>query len=260
MRWRCLLVWLSLALCGQASAQNCPSAQTLSYEVIRHDARDALRFTQGLTFADGLLVESTGLYGRSQLIVHHPSRDETIDLPRRVFGEGLAVHNQRLWQLSWKSGQLRIYTMTPLALEKTLSYRGEGWGLTHDGTRFIRSDGTAWLRFHNDENFAPIGQVQVRDGEQAINRLNELEWVNDQVLANIWFSDRIARIDPNSGCVTGWLDLTSLWPRAIRPPSADVLNGVAWHAGRQELWVTGKNWPRIYHLDVPALKLAKTTR
>lgn len=254
MPGRLVLAVIGLMLISPGQAQSCPPASSLAYTVIDHTARDGRYFTQGLVFVDTVLAESTGLYGRSQIILHHPGGREHLNLPKRLFGEGLALHNQRLWQLSWKAGQLRVYTLRPLALEKTLRYSGQGWGLAHDGQRFIRSDGSATLHFHHSADFQPMGQLNVREGERPIARLNELEWANGHLLANIWFSERIARIDPDSGCVDGWLDLGGLWPQAIRPDHADVLNGMAWHAGRKELWVTGKNWPRIYRLDVPALK------
>ncbi len=253
---RLLLALAGLAMCGLASGQSCPAAQHWDYQRLGEQARDSSHFTQGLTFVGDTLVESTGLYGHSRLIVHHQDHPQTLNLPDQLFGEGLALHKQRLWQLSWKAGQLRIYTLDPLALEKTLQYQGEGWGLTSNGSDLIRSDGSPWLSFHNATDFSPIKRLKVHDGQRPIRRLNELEWVDDQILANIWFSDKIVSIDPDSGCVRAWLDLGALWPQAERPPGADVLNGIAWHAGRQELWVTGKNWPRIYRLDVPALKRA----
>lgn len=243
-----------MTFCSQAVGNSCPPAQHWDYQRLGEHSRAADFFTQGLTFVGDTLVESTGLYGRSRLIVHHKDNPQVIRLPDRLFGEGLTLHRQRLWQLSWKSGHLRVYRLNPLELEKTLHYQGQGWGLTSDGRHLIRSDGSSWLSFHSDEDFSPLKRIQVRDGQRPVRRLNELEWVNGQILANIWFSQKIASIDPDSGCVRAWLDLSTLWPYAERPASADVLNGIAWHAGREELWVTGKNWPRIYRLDVPALK------
>ena len=248
-----------LLACGLALAQtpslaaDCPAATTLQYEVLEQRPHSQQAFTQGLTFAAGQLVESTGLYGQSRLILHTPAGSQHSALPQHRFGEGLAWFDQRLWQLSWKAGELRIYRLQPLRLDAIWRYRGEGWGLTHDGEHFIMSDGSAELLIRRSEDFELLRRIRVRDGAKPLPHLNELEWIEGQVWANVWQQDRIARIDPHSGCVSGWLQLHELWPRMIRPRTADVLNGIAWHPKKREFWVTGKNWPRLYRLKIDAL-------
>ena len=237
--------------------QDCPPAADMAYELIGHHGRSELAFTQGLVFVKGQLAESTGLYGRSQLRLHKSSGMERLDLPANRFAEGLAWFEQHLWQLSWRAGEVRVYSLQPLKLKKILRYQGEGWGLTHDGQQFIMSDGSPTLSFRSDQDFSLIGHVVVREQQMPVANLNELEWVEGRLFANIWQQDRIASIDPKSGCVMAWLDLRSLWPRMIRPAQADVLNGIAWNPQKRELWVTGKNWPRMYRLKLPALKRKK---
>lgn len=255
-----LISWLTsltILLSSTSSWAACPEPQDLSYSVVASQPHDSNAFTQGLVFADGVLAESTGRYGHSQLILHQPGGPQTIDLPRNRFAEGLAWLDGQLWQLSWKAGEVRVYSQQPLQLQKRLQYVGEGWGLTHDGQRFILSDGSARLSFRRATDFAEIGHIQVRLGDTPLRYLNELEWINGALFANIWQQDIVARIDVESGCVTGLLRLHELWPRMLRPPQADVLNGLAWNAKKGELWVTGKLWPRLYRLKLPSLA-AKT--
>lgn len=165
----------------------------------------------------------------------------------------MAWFDNKLWQLSWKAGELRIYSINPLQLYKRIRYRGQGWGLTHSGDHFIMSNGSDTLQFRSSKDFAVAHSRKVRSASSPLPYLNELEWVHGLVLANIWQRDDIAVIAPESGCVLAWLKLHELWPRSIRPPQADVLNGIAWQSETQQLWVTGKRWPRIYRLDVPKL-------
>lgn len=235
-------------------AARCPQPIELRYSVAELQDHNKNSFTQGLVFADGHLVESTGLYGQSKLIVHKPGSSLAVDLPKNRFGEGLAWFDQKLWQLSWKAGELRSYNLE-LELQNIQRYQGEGWGLTHDSNQFIMSDGSAYLSLR-DNNFAETKRVLVLDGNKPLKHINELEWVEGQLFANIWQQERLARIDTHSGCVSGWLELADLWPRMIRPPTADVLNGIAWDAKNRELWVTGKNWPRLYRLKIDALSPA----
>lgn len=253
--------WRSSALCGlglwlasNIATAACPAPQELAYRVVGSQPHSTQSFTQGLVFADNVLAESTGRYGHSKLIWHQPGSPQSLDLPANRFAEGLAWFDQRLWQLSWKAGELRVYSTAPLQLQQRLQYRGEGWGLTHDGQRFIMSDGSARLSFRRPQDFAETGHVAVRWGDQPLTRLNELEWIDGALFANIWQRDVVARIDVSSGCVTGLLRLHELWPRLLRPPQADVLNGLAWNAATAELWVTGKLWPRFYRLKLPSLK------
>ncbi len=239
----------ALCVATQASAAVCPSAAALDYELISSQPHDARAFTQGLVFAGEQLVESTGGYGESHLLVHG-ARPQRLALPSGLFGEGLTWLDQRLWQLSWQAGQLRIYQLEPLRLLEKRRYAGEGWGLTTDGENLYMSDGSAELSIRSSADFGEIRRVSVRAGATALKRINELEWWQDTILANIWQTDQIAQISPDTGCVLAWLDLSALWPRSIRPAGADVLNGIAVHPVSGHVWVTGKRWPRLYELRV----------
>ncbi len=248
--------WLSLCLLAPsalAAAASCPPAEELHYEVLGSLAHDPDSFTQGLVFAGKTLAESSGLYGQSRLILHRADGPQVLDLPDNRFAEGLAFFDQKLWQLSWKAGELRVYTTAPLQLQRRLRYKGEGWGLTHDGAQFILSDGSAQLSLRHSESFQEQGRLTVMAGAYPLRHLNELEWVEGQLYANVWQRELIARIDLQTGCVSGWLRLHELWPKMIRPDSADVLNGIAWQAQTRELWVTGKRWPRLYRLRLASL-------
>ena len=223
------------------------------YRVLNVYPHDPDAYTQGLVYRDGFLFESTGLNGRSTL---RKIRLETGDVVQqhRVdpqhFAEGLANWNGQLIQLTWKSSLGFVYDQTTFEPRRTFRYRGEGWGLTNDQTRLIMSDGSAALRFLDPATFQERGQVNVRDGNAAIRNLNELEYVRGEVYANVWHTDRIARISPASGRVVGWIDLTGLLPTTYELDPEAVLNGIAFDAVRGRLFVTGKLWPRLYEIEV----------
>lgn len=234
------------------------SAQTqtpiFGYRVVNVFRHDPEAFTQGLIFKDGFLFESTGLHGQSTL---RKVRLETGDVvqQRQVdrvhFAEGLAEWSGRLIQLTWQSNIAFVYdraTFTPLT---TFSYPGEGWGLTHDDQALILSDGSARLRFLHPATFKEIRRLVVRDGATAVDQLNELEYVRGEVLANVWHSDRIARVSPQSGRVTGWIDLRGLLTGVRLDPQA-VLNGIAYDSARNRLFVTGKLWPQLFEIEIVA--------
>lgn len=217
------------------------------YAVRAQWPHDTDAFTQGLVFRDGLLYESTGLRGRSSVRVGRLGEVEPRSrhaLEARYFGEGLAVVGERLVQLTWQSGVGFVYDRATLAPVGEFRYGGEGWGLTYDGARLIMSDGTSRLRFLDPRTFAEVGGVEVRDAGVAVTRLNELEYIDGEVFANVWLTDRIARIDPLDGRVRGWVDLTGLRPVGAE----DVLNGIAWDAVGRRLLVTGKLWPTIFEI------------
>ncbi len=244
-----LLLALLLTL-QQGPARACGDPRALGYQLIDTRPHDPRAFTQGLVFVDDTLAESVGGYGESALILHHPAGPERLELPTRLFGEGLTWFDEQLWQLSWRAGELRVYRIAPLRLERSLRYRGQGWGLTHDGDLLYLSDGSATISVRQPEDFSERRRIAVRAGQRPVARLNELEWWRGSILANVWQTDRIAQIDPHSGCVIAWLDLAGLWPRAVRTPQADVLNGIAVHPETGHVWVTGKRWPRLYELSL----------
>lgn len=220
------------------------------YEVVNTYPHDPKAFTQGLVYSGGFLYEGTGLNGSSTIRKVALETGEVLqraDLARAYFGEGIAVEGKRLVQLTWKSQVGFIYNLDSFEKAGDFSYLGEGWGLTHDGARFIMSDGSTKLRFLGGNNFQQTGQVYVRYGDSPVKNINELEFVEGTVYANVWREDRIAMIDPASGYVTGWLDLSGLLTDE-ESKQADVLNGIAWDAAGKRLFVTGKLWPKLFEI------------
>jgi glutamine cyclotransferase len=227
-------------------------APTIGYQLVACYPHDEKAFTQGLLFRDGVLYESTGLNGESTLRRVRLETGAVLEqrrLNRRYFAEGLAEHAGELFQLTWDSGVAFVHDARTLDLRRTLRYRGEGWGLTSDGMRLVMSDGSDTLRFLDPTTFAVTGRVRVTDAGTPVERLNELEFINGAILANVWLTDRIAVIDPTSGTVTAWLDLADLVPVRSGPTNA-VLNGIAWDGQANRLFVTGKLWPRLYEILV----------
>lgn len=221
-------------------------------DVVAAYPHDPAAFTQGLAIADGELYEGTGQYGRSairRVDLETGRVEQSRSLSRRYFGEGITILDGRLYQLTWRAGLGLVYDAGTFELLETFRYPGEGWGLANDGERLIVSDGTAVLRFLEPGTFDEIGRVTVRENGNPLERLNELEVVDGEVWANIWYEDRIVRIDPASGDVLGSIDLSRLYPRAERA-SEEVLNGIAYDPRAERLFVTGKNWPRLFEIRV----------
>jgi len=230
-------------------------APTLAWRVVAVHPHDPGAFTQGLLLHRGLLYESTGLRGRSVVRAVDPASGRVLRerrLSREHFGEGLARVGDRLYQLTWQSGEGFVYALPDLARVGGFRYHGEGWGLASDGERLFMSDGTDQLRVIDPRDFSERSRLAVHDAGTPVSALNELEFAAGALLANVWGSDRIARIDPVSGRVTGWLDLTGLLG-PLAGPHVDVLNGIAWDPAARRLWVTGKLWPRIFLLEVDGL-------
>ncbi len=222
-----------------------------TYRVVQTYPHDPTAFTQGLIFVDGALYEGTGLNGQSSLRRVELETGRVLqqrDLAPEYFGEGITLFGDRIFQLTWQSHVGFVYDRTSFAPVGTFSYPTEGWGLTHDGRRLIMSDGTATLRFLDPATLRETGSVEVRDEHGPVLRLNELEYVEGEILANVWQTDRIARIDPATGRVTGWIDLTGLKPATDRP--IDVLNGIAYDPATKRLFVTGKYWPSLFEIQV----------
>jgi glutamine cyclotransferase len=224
------------------SAQSIP---VLRPEVLAEVPHDPSAFTQGLELHEGTLYEGTGLEGRSQLRVLDPATGEVQraeSLPGELFGEGIAVAGDRIWQLTWQDGVVLEWDRATLTLRQQLPLDGEGWGLCHDGTRLVRSDGTDRLRFHDPVTFAETGSVTVTIDGEPVTELNELECVDGQVWANVWPSDVIVRIDPASGQVTAAVDAAGLLDPEQRANADAVLNGIA-ALGNDEYLLSGKLWP-----------------
>jgi glutaminyl-peptide cyclotransferase len=233
--------------------RNAGAVPIYGYEVVASFPHDPAAYCQGLLFADGAMYESTGRYGQSTLRKVRLETGEvvqTVRLPDELFGEGLALWGDRLIQLTWKNRVGRVYEKEGLRLTAEFPYPTEGWGLTSDGRSLISSDGSSTLRFLDPSSFAELRRIQVRSVSTPISELNELEYVRGEIYANIWGTWLIARIDPSSGAVLGWIDLMGI---ATFPPVADgdaVLNGIAYDAEKSRLFVTGKLWPRVYEIEV----------
>ena len=227
---------------------------TVRPTVVRSLPHDPGAFTQGLFFVDGRLFESTGIEGESdvrEVDLATGAVRRKHELPAPYFGEGIAALGGRLYQLTWRHGKAFVYDLATFAPRDTLAYYGEGWGLTTDGESLIMSDGTARLRFLDPRTFAVRRTLDVRDGASPVSQLNELEWVDGEILANVWQSDQIVRIDPQTGAVKGWLDLAGLLAPADRHGREDVLNGIAYDPAAKKLYVTGKWWARVYEIALP---------
>ncbi|MGH9855142.1 MAG: glutaminyl-peptide cyclotransferase, partial [Blastocatellia bacterium] len=225
--------------------------QTYSYEVINTYPHDPGAFTQGLVFHQGLLYESTGLNGSSSLrrVELETGRVlKRVDVPSVFFAEGLALFNSRLYQLTWQNQQGFVYDLDSFNMVGGFRYAGEGWGLTHNGHSLIMSDGTSQIRFANPDTFEIQRTITVQDNRREINQLNELEYVKGEIYANIWQTDRVARIDPNSGRVTAWINLSGLLSPEDRARGVDVLNGIAYDEASDRLFVTGKFWPKLFEI------------
>jgi glutamine cyclotransferase len=230
-----------------------PAPVEIGYRVVATYPHDRRAYTQGLVYAGGALYESTGLYGRSSLreLDLKSGRPKAIrHLAPHYFGEGLTAFGDRLFQLTWRSGTGFVYARESLRPLAEFRYAIEGWGLTHDGRHLIMSDGSDLLYFLDAQTFNEVRRVRVHDARGAVERLNELEFIGGSIFANVWQSPRIVRIDPNSGRVTGYIDLSELTDRMRRDPSADVLNGIAYIPGSGRLLVTGKQWPHLYAIEL----------
>lgn len=247
---------LAMAGCGAAAPGPGPGATpVLRPEVVAEVPHDPTAYTQGLEIADGVLYEGTGLVGASQLRELDPSTGAVLrsaPLPDEVFGEGVTVVGDRIWQLTWQDGVAYEWDRATLTRIREVPLAGEGWGLcTGDDGRLVRSDGTARLRFHDPVTFAETGAVDVTQDGVPVTRLNELECVDGQVYANVWQTDRIVRVDPADGRVTAVVDASGLLDPERRA-GTDVLNGIA-DAGGGELLLTGKLWPSTFRVRlVPA--------
>lgn len=251
-----------LALLGAVCACSCsespaPTTSSItpvySYNVVNTYPHDRSAFTQGLVFEDGVLYEGTGLNGRSTLRRVELETGEVLqihELPAQFFGEGVTVYGNDIIQLTWQSHVGFVYDRDSFELLQEFNYSTQGWGITHDGERLIMSDGTATLYFLDPETFEEIGRVGVYDNDGSVNRLNELEYVQGEIYANVWQTNCIARIDPQTGQVVGWIELKGLLTPEDRSEPVDVLNGIAYDAENARLFVTGKLWPKLFEIEL----------
>ena len=245
----------ALVLLNGRPANTAPLRYT--YEVVKVYPHDEDAFTQGLVIDSGVLYEGTGLWGRSSLRrvdLETGSVEQVYSLPGDVFGEGITVFGDRIIQLTWKAHKGFVYDKGSFELLQEFSYPTEGWGITNNGSLLIMSDGSANLYFLDPETFTKVGQVEVHDsnGNPVVN-LNELEYIKGEVYANIWGEEKIAIINPHSGQVTGWIDLTGIYNHE-NLSSNSVLNGIAYDEEGDRLFVTGKMWSQLFQIKLTALK------
>lgn len=265
-------VAIRFGLSQKLSQTTQPFGRLTAVAVLPHDRA---AYTQGLLFDDGVFYESTGMYGESTLRkveVETGKVVKMVPLPQQYFGEGLALYDKKLYLLTWQNGLCFVFDKDTFHHLNTFRYSGEGWGLTSNGTHLILSDGTAKLRFYDPENFRLVKTVTVFDGSspkqgRLVTKLNELEWIHGEIWSNIWQSPRIARIDPETGKVLGWIDCTEYIPKEFlaehhrRELADNVLNGIAFDPKTNHLYLTGKRWnvvhqfrlenPVFSHLLVP---------
>lgn len=244
------------SLRGQSTAKPTFSRHADTYQVVHTYPHDSNAFTQGLIYLDGRLYESTGLNGRSSLRMVDLSTGKVLqkyDLPAEYFGEGLTDWGSTLIQLTWKAHKAFVYDRFSFSLLRTFEYEGEGWGLTHDRAQLIMTDGTSYLRFLDPKSFRQTRRIQVVDETgKGIENLNELEYIHGDVYANIWGTNEIIRISLRTGKVLGWIDLSGIIDkRELSGPDA-VLNGIAYDAGGDRLFITGKLWPKLFEIKVTA--------
>lgn len=245
---------LLLSLLPAAGAFAAPSIPTYDFKVVRSYPHDAQAFTQGLLYRDGFLYESTGLNGKSSIrkvTLETGKVLQSKDIPPQYFGEGLTVWKDTLVGITWQTQTGFVFDLATFELRNQFAYPGEGWGLAQNGKELVLSDGSATLRFLDPKTFLEVRRVKVTADGIAVDQINELEVVGDEIFANIWHTNTIARIDQDTGKIVGWIDLGKLYPDAGKGRSGEnVLNGIAWDADKKRLFVTGKLWPKLYEIKL----------
>jgi glutamine cyclotransferase len=241
---------LSAQAVSQAPAARAPES---TYKIVKSFPHDPNAFTQGLVYRDGFLYEGTGLKGHSSLRKVRLETGEVlqqIDLAPEFFGEGIALVKNEVVQLTWQSQTGFVYNLSDFHLLRRFSYPGEGWGLTTSSknNELFMSDGTSEIRVLDSDTLAEKRRFTVRDGNTPVDQLNELEFVDGEIFANVWQTNRIARISPRNGAVVGWIDLAGLLSPVYRLQPGAVLNGIAYDFDRKRLFVTGKLWPNVFEI------------
>jgi len=229
------------------------AAPVHGYRIVAKYPHSTESYTEGFFYLDGLFYEGTGLNGHSSVLVTMPETGKILQrarLPEQYFGEGVVDWGPYIYEWTWTSHICFVYDRFSLQLVKQFSYTGEGWGMTRTPTEIVTSDGTATLRFRNPKTFEQTHAIVVKDNHERVERLNELEYINGKIYANVWHSDRIARISPHDGHVIDWIDLTGLLPSNQKVSDESVLNGIAYDAQHDRLFVTGKQWPSVFEIKV----------
>lgn len=248
-----LLVGLLVLGCGQSALpvdQDIPTYQVRILNVFPHDSG---AFTQGLVVEGTTIYESTGQYGNStlrQVDLESGRVEKRLPLDPKYFAEGIGIVGDWIYQLTWKERVCFVYDKTTFKALGALQYSGQGWGLTHDDEVVYMSDGTSTIRVLDPQTFKVLRRIRVKQGRRYLDKLNELEFVDGMILANVWYSDRIAQIDPKSGQVTAWIDCSGVYPASARANREQVMNGIAHDKASGRLFITGKNWPHLYEIEV----------
>jgi len=241
------------ALTAVLLTATCMAAPVSGYKIVAKYPHSTDSYTEGFFYLDGLFYEGTGLNGHSAITVTQPETGKSLqrlEIPQQYFGEGIVDWGPNLYEWTWRSHICFVYDRFTLREIKRLSYSGEGWGMTRTATQIITSDGTDTLRFRDPNTFKEIRHIAVKDGPTKIDQLNELEYIKGEIYANIWHSDRIARISPVDGHVISWIDLTGLLRDDQKINAESVLNGIAYDKQNDRLFVTGKQWPTIFEIKV----------
>jgi glutaminyl-peptide cyclotransferase len=251
---RALLLTLTLLFTLPFARAQTPPTPVYTYKVIATFPHSTSSYTEGLFYLNGLFYESTGLKGHSQILVYDPTGNvkQHIDLAPQYFGEGIVDWGPNLYQWTWQSNLGFVYNRATLHPLAQFTYTGEGWGMTHDRTHLITSDGTATLRFRDPKDFHEVRNITVTDQGSPVTLLNELEYIHNEIYANVWHTNRIVRIDPRTGHVIAWIDLTGLLSPMLHLDNEAVLNGIAYDPQRDRLFVTGKEWPTIFQIKLIA--------
>lgn len=247
-----------IAVLGAISLFNCCSneaegAPTRGYKVVAELPHDPVNFTQGLMIADGFLYEGTGKTGESRLMRIDMKTGKMLKqakLDNALFGEGVVVHKGLIYQLTWHKQRCIVFDQKTMIRKKKFKYQGQGWGITTDGTDFFMSNGSDEISIRDPETFEIKKTIKIVDGEESIYDLNELEYIAGEIWANIWQQDRIARIDPATGKVNSWVDCSGLKDKLGNTATAGVLNGIAIDPVTKNIWITGKNWDKLFHIEV----------
>jgi glutamine cyclotransferase len=258
---RPLLAALVLS-CFLPCAHSFAAAPILGYKVVAHYPHSTENYTEGFFYLDGLFYEGTGIAGHSALFAIQPETGNPVQkraLAPQYFGEGIVDWGPNVYQWTWKSQICFVYDRFSLRPVKQLTYTGEGWGMTRTSKEIITSDGSATLRFRDPETFKETHHIVVKDGARVIDELNELEFIKGEIYANVWHSDMIARINPHDGHVISWIDLSGLLPPEQKVNEESVLNGIAYDARRDRLFVTGKQWPTVFEIKVVPRSPAKSS-
>ncbi len=248
--WMPLVVVMGMAVGCQAAPKLAP---VQGYRVVAKYPHSTESYTEGFFFKDGMFYEGTGEKGRSALLVEVPETGKVVqrrDLDKEYFGEGIVDWGANVYEWTWQSHVCFVLDRFSLRIVKQFSYGGEGWGMTHDAKELITSEGSATLRFRNPDTFEETHQIVVRDGGKVVDQLNELEWIHGEIWANVWHEDRIARISPADGHVIAWVDLKGLLPESEKLDAESVLNGIAFDARNDRIFVTGKQWPWVFEIKV----------